>query len=146
MAVAHRWGVWRALRTACLLAAGSLLLFILPTDFYSGVVVTAVFGVSLAGLMILINPLVADLVDADELETGARREGMYFGMNGFVIRFAFTFQGFITGTVLTAPGYVAPNGDVLYPAQPAAALWGMRWMIGGIPALAAVPAFFLLGG
>ena len=145
-AVAHRWGVWRALRTACLLATGSLILFFLPTDFYSGVLVTAVFGVSLAGLMMLINPLVADLVDADELETGARREGMYFGMNGFVIRFAFTFQGLITGTILTASGYVAPSAEVLYPVQPAAALWGMRWMIGGIPAAAALLAFFLLGG
>lgn len=145
-AAAHRWGVWRTLRAACLLAAGSLVLFFLPGEFYSGVLVTAVFGVSLAGLMMLINPLVADLVDADELETGARREGMYFGMNGFVIRFAFTFQGFITGTILTASGYVAPSAGVLYPAQPAAALWGIRWMIGGIPAVAALLAFFLLRG
>ncbi|MDX1688720.1 MAG: MFS transporter [Candidatus Promineifilaceae bacterium] len=143
--VAHRQGVWRALRMACLLSAGSLVLFFLPNDFYSGVLVTAIFGVSLAGLMMLINPLVADLVDADELETGARREGMYFGMNGFVIRFAFTFQGLITGTILTASGYVAPSAGVLYPAQPVAALSGMRWMIGGIPALAALLAFFLLG-
>jgi len=145
-AVAHRWGVWRALRTACLLASGSLVLFFLPSDFFSGVLATAVFGVSLAGLMMLVRLLIADLVDADELETGARREGMYFGMNGFVIRFAFMFQGFITGTVLTVSGYVSPSADVLYPAQPAAALWGIRWMIGGIPALAAVLAFFLLRG
>ena len=94
----------------------------------------------------LTDLLIADLVDADELQTGARREGLYFGMNGFIIRFAFTIQGLITAVLLTMTGYIAPTDAVLYPAQPAAAVIGFRSMIAGIPAVAMVVAFFLLSG
>ena len=52
----------------------------------------------------LTNPLVADITDEDELQTGARREGMFFGMNGLVIRFAFVIQGILTAIVFTATG------------------------------------------
>jgi GPH family glycoside/pentoside/hexuronide:cation symporter len=143
-ALAHRLGAWRALRLACLLSAALLLLLFRPRDFYAGLLVTTLFGLALAGLLMLPDLLLADLVDVDELATGVRREGMYFGINGFVIRFAFTLQGLITGAILTLTGYVAPTADRLYPAQPASALGGLRWMIGGIPALAALLAFFLL--
>lgn len=143
---AQRWGARRALQVACLTAAGSLLLFFLPGDFYAGIGATAVLGLSLAGLLMLTDLLIADVVDADELETGTRREGMYFGMNGFVIRFAFTIQGLITGAVLTWSGYIAPAAGVLQPVQPAAAVLGIRWMLGGIPAIAALLASLLLAG
>ena len=145
-AVSRRTGSWHALRICCLTSAASLLLFFLPSTFYGGVAATAVFGLSFAGLLMLTDLLIADMVDADELDTGARREGLYFGMNGFIIRFAFTIQGIITATILTMSGYIAPTDAVLYPAQPAAAVLGFRVMIAGIPALAMVAAYFLLKG
>ncbi len=143
-AVARRLGAWRTLRIACITAAATLLLFFLPDSFYSGLAMTALFGLSLAGLLMLTDLLIADLVDADELQTGTRREGLYFGMNGFVIRFAFTIQGIITGLVLTYSGYVPASDSVLYPAQPATAVWGFRLMLAGIPALALLLAYWLL--
>ena len=94
----------------------------------------------------LTNPLIADMVDEDELKTGARREGLYFGMNGFVIRFAFTIQGLIAAAILTWTGYVAPTAAVLYPEQPTAAVWGIRSMIALFPSVALVIGYFLLGG
>ncbi|MFW6068190.1 MAG: MFS transporter [Chloroflexota bacterium] len=143
--LAQRWGAWRALRAACLYAAAALLLFLLPDGFYGGLVVAIIFGLGLAGLLMLTDLLVADLVDADEVKTGRRREGMFFGMNGFVIRFAFTLQGIISGTLLEVSGYIAPSAGILYPEQPPAALWAMRLLIGFFPALAALLAFFILG-
>ncbi|MEW5985987.1 MAG: MFS transporter [Chloroflexota bacterium] len=145
-AVAHRLGAWRTLRVACLAGAASLLLFFWPHDFWTGVTATGIFGLTLAGLLMLTDLLVADVVDADELVTGARREGLYFGMNGLVIRLAYTIQGLITGAVLTVTGYVAPAATTLYPEQPTAALNGIRLMIAGIPTLAMFMAFLLLRG
>lgn len=144
--VAKRIGVWRSLRICMLTSAASLLLFFLPRDFLSGIAVTTFFGLSLAGLLMLTNPLIADMVDEDELKTGARREGLYFGMNGFIIRFAFTIQGLIAAAILTWTGYVAPTAAVLYPEQPPAAVWGMRAMIALFPSVALVIGYFLLGG
>jgi glycoside/pentoside/hexuronide:cation symporter, GPH family len=145
-ALARRVGAWRALRLSCLLGAGILLLFFWPREFYGGTAVALLFGLNLAGLLMLPDLLIADLVDADELETGARREGVYFGMNGFVIRLAFSIQGIIAGTVLTWSGYAASTPAELYPVQPLAALWGIRLMIGGFPALALLLAYWFLRG
>jgi glycoside/pentoside/hexuronide:cation symporter, GPH family len=70
---------------------------------------------------------------------------LYFGMNGFVIRLAFTAQGAITGAILTWSGYVSPTVGVLYPEQPATAVFGIRLMIAGFPALALLLGYVLLG-
>jgi hypothetical protein len=61
---------------------------------------------------------------------------MYFGINGFLIRFAFSLQGLALGLVLSVSGYVQPATPTDVPAQPAAALWGMRILIAGLPMLA----------
>ena len=71
---------------------------------------------------------------------------MFFGINGLVIRFAFVIQGLLTAAVFTLTGYVTPSAGVPYPAQPDAALFGMRLLTGGVPAIALVVAFVLLGG
>jgi GPH family glycoside/pentoside/hexuronide:cation symporter len=92
-AISHRSGAWTALRLACLSTAASLLLFFWANDFYTGLICVVVFGLSLAGLMMLSDLLIAELVDADELTTGTRREGLYFGMNGLVIRFRGSSRG-----------------------------------------------------
>ncbi len=142
--LAQRWGGRRAIRAACFYSAGALLLFMLPGDFYGGLLVAFLFGLGLAGLLMLPNLLIADVVDADELATGRRREGMFFGMSGLVIRFAFTIQGLISGAVLELSGYVPASDITLYPQQPATALWAMRLLIGFFPALAALIAALLL--
>lgn len=143
--LAQRWGAWRALRAGCLYAGAALLLFLVPGDFYGGLLVAIIFGFGLAGLLMLTDLLIADLVDDDEVKTGRRREGMFFGMNGFVIRFAFTLQGILSGLLLEISGYVAPSEGILYPEQPATALWAMRLLISVLPAVAALLAFLILG-
>lgn len=144
--LARRYGAWRALRAASLLGAATALYFFFPSSFAAGLIGTTAFGISLAGLLMLTNPLVADITDADEVRYGARREGMFFGMNGLIIRFAFVIQGILTAVIFTLTGYVNPTPGVLYPTQPDAALFGMRLLTGGVPAIALVLAFLLLGG
>lgn len=145
-ALARRYGAWRALRAASLLGAATALYFFFPTTFATGIIGTTIFGLSLAGLLMLTNPLIADITDEDEVLSGARREGMFFGMNGLIIRLAFVIQGVLTAVVFTLTGYVNPSEGVLYPPQPDAALFGMRLLTGGAPAIALVLAFMLLGG
>ena len=145
-ALARRYGAWRALRASALLSAATALYFFFPQTFAAGILGTAAFGLSLAGLLMLTNPLLADITDEDEVQNGSRREGMFFGMNGLIIRLAFVIQGLLTAIVFTLTGYVNPSAGVLYPAQPDTALFGMRLLTGGFPAIALVLAFLLLGG
>lgn len=144
--LSQRFGVWRTLRMASLLGAIIALYFFFPTTFTGGLVGTILFGVVLAALLALTNPLIADITDADEVAHGARREGMFFGMNGLVIRFAFVIQGILTAIIFSLTGYVSPSAGVLNPVQPASALFGMRMLTGGTTALALLAAFLLLGG
>ncbi len=143
-AYARRVGGRRAWMTACITFGVTFVLFLWAYDFYTGVLATVILGLSLAGLLVMPDLLVADVVDEDETVTGVRREGMFFGMNGFVIRFAFTLQGALLGTVLTVTGYVPPTEGVWYPAQPIWALWGLRFMMGIVPMIAAAITFWAL--
>lgn len=144
-AIAKRIGTWQALRANSLLGAITVLYFFIPKTFAGGLVGTILFGLSLAGLLMLTNPLLADITDQDEINHGARREGMFFGMNGLVIRFAFVIQGILTAAIFTLTGYVSPSPGILYPIQPGAAIFGIRLLTGGIPAAALLGAFLLLG-
>ncbi|MGG0815411.1 MFS transporter [Paenibacillus alvei] len=93
----------------------------------------AIIGFSLAGLIILLDILLSEVIDEDERTTGARREGMYFGMNGFIIRFGVSLQAIIMSTVLESSGYIANSAH-----QPDAAIFGIRLMLAGIPIVALV--------
>lgn len=53
---------------------------ILPVGRFAGPVAIAIIGGFFAGSIILLESLVADVVDVDELESGFNREGLYFGM------------------------------------------------------------------
>lgn len=80
---------------------------ILPQGSYEAPLIAAFFGGLFAGSILLFDSLVADVVDYDELLTGEKREGAYFGfwkMATKVIRaLGFAFLGFL----LEAIGYQA---------------------------------------
>jgi Na+/melibiose symporter-like transporter len=137
------WGRWtqrlgarRAILVAIACYALALLPFAIVQNLPQTIIVALAIGFSLAGLLVLIDVLLAEVIDQDERKTGMRREGMYFGVNGFIVRWSISLQAIVIGTILEMSGYVANQ-----PIQPDSAIWGMRWMLSGIPALAMVCAF-----
>jgi GPH family glycoside/pentoside/hexuronide:cation symporter len=48
----------------------------------------ALAGFGLTGLLVLTIVMWAQVADEDELRTGVRREGVYFGMSAFVTKLA----------------------------------------------------------
>ena len=54
--------------------------------FTGGVIYATLLGLGLPGLMLLLDVLISDVIDEDELRSGARREGMYFGVHALFIR------------------------------------------------------------
>jgi GPH family glycoside/pentoside/hexuronide:cation symporter len=143
-AAAKRWGGRRAWQAAQITFALSMFFLFAAGDFFQGVAATALTGLSLGGLLVFPNLLVADIVDEDETVTGARREGMYFGINGFIIRFAFTMQGITTGAILNLTRYVPSTDEILYPVQPASAVLGIRIMVAMAPILASLVVVWAL--
>lgn len=54
-------------------------------------------GLGLTSYFILPNAIISEIIDEDELITGYRREGMYFGVQGFLERIPSGLSGFVLG-------------------------------------------------
>jgi GPH family glycoside/pentoside/hexuronide:cation symporter len=130
--VAKRLGSRRGWQISQATFALSMLSLYAANNFNQAIIGTSVIGLSLAGLLVFPDLLIADIIDEDETVTGARREGAYFGINGFLIRFAFTMQGITTAVVLSLSGYI-PSVSGVAAVQPATAIFGIRAMIALVP-------------
>jgi GPH family glycoside/pentoside/hexuronide:cation symporter len=84
--------------------------------------------------MIMPFPVITEIIDDDaKQEHGFRREGLFFGMNSGIIKLAFSAQGLLFALVTAVTGF-----DEASDAQSASAVWGIRFLIGVTPAVAAL--------
>lgn len=130
-AITQRIGSRQALIISCLVFAVAVLPLLFVASLVPAIIVMAFAGVGLAGLLMLTDLLLADIVDEDELVTGVRREGMFFGINGFIIRFGIAMTSGIQTLVWGLTGY-DPNLDIQMPA----AVLGLRLLMSAVPVLA----------
>lgn len=65
-----------------------------------GMILLGLAGMPLAGLLIIPDAIVADITDYDALKTGVRREAMFFGVQGFVMKFVIALSSFFTTSIL----------------------------------------------
>ncbi len=134
---AKKWDT-RSSIIAALCVFGVLLLPLGVVATYSQALLAAAgLGIGLAGLLMLREVMLADVIDEDAAMHGVRREGMFFGMHGFVIRAAFAFQGTLIGGMLAITGY-----DSLLVTQPASVETGLRVLISGVPMIGVLIAVF----
>jgi len=114
-----------------------LLPFLLAGSFLTGLLAMLTASAGLSAMLLLGDLLIADIVDEDELETGRRREGMYFGMNGFMIRLGIALKAIVLSATLQVSGYNAYLSE-----QPASAQLGIRLLIGAVPIVALLIALW----
>ncbi|WP_223692380.1 MFS transporter [Leifsonia poae] len=136
--VGWSWVVRRSSpRTALLWAvavyAVASLAYLFPAGMLGAVLVGLGVGVGVGGVLQLLEVALAQVIDDDEKRTGLRREGIYFGANGFVVRGSVIVQAVAVAWVLTASGYDPAAGD----HQAAAVDGGVRLLMGVLPAVAA---------
>lgn len=129
-AMTVRWGPRRTIMTAATIYALALIPFLFIKSYLGGLITAALVGVGVAGPMLLLDVLLSDVIDEDELRTGVRREGMYFGMNALVVRLGISVQAIISAMVLQMTGY---DATLPIEAQPASAIWGMRLLLAAVP-------------
>ncbi len=100
---------------------GSLFLFVLvlPCFFFLGrplfclssysfaMLLLALAGVPLSSLFVLPDAMVASITDLEEGLSGQRREAMYFGTQGLVLKVVLGLSTFVTGVILQIFGSTA---------------------------------------
>lgn len=95
--------------------------------------VMAGFGVSTAYLVPW--SMIPDVIELDELNTGQRREGLFYGYMVLLQKVALAIGVFLVGQSLQVSGFLKTVAGQPKPIQPDSALWAIRLMIGPIPAV-----------
>ncbi|MCU0484803.1 MAG: MFS transporter [Anaerolineales bacterium] len=141
----RRLGVVRAQQLLLVIAGiGLILVVVVPKPLILVCLVMAGFGLS--GPQTLTNVLFAQVADEDELRSGVRREGAFFGVNALITKPAQSVALALIPFVLEATHFVTreANQGVIFLDQPAEALFGIRLLIGLIPGAAMLLGAFLL--
>lgn len=137
--VAQRYGA----RTTLLLAFATSGLAVLPMAFLQSVpaafLTTVLFGVGLAGMILMGDVVLADVIDEDELRTGQRREGAYYGLSGLITTLSTGITAAVFGWVAIHFGY-DPKLDV----QPETVAKGFRFFMTVPPLVGSVLALVFL--
>lgn len=103
------------------------------------IVVMGFIGFALGGLLLVVDLLLSDVIDQDYLTTGKRREGIYFGFNGFFIRIAILMQAVSLAIVSTLTGF-----DGNKESQDELGKMGIKIQMILLPILAFIVAIFVM--
>ena len=131
--VALRLGSKKTLAVAVTLFVAFLLLMLVVGNLVQALAMMLLVGAANSGINLVREILLSDVIDEDELHTGLRREGSYFGVNAFIERFAMVLVGGSTALVLGLSGYIP---DVI--PQPPSAVLGLRLGMVLLPLVALV--------
>jgi GPH family glycoside/pentoside/hexuronide:cation symporter len=109
---------------------------LLPPNLFLGLMVFAGIGVGFS--YVAPFAMVPDTVEYDAVRTGERKEGAYYGMWTFISKTGAALSVFLSGLILNWGGYVAKA------VQGPGARLAIRLIIGPIPAVIFLGAFFLM--
>lgn len=129
-------------RTAYIISMGFLAAVLLlasqarPGQLWPVVIGAVLAGIGFSALNIIPWAIVADVAEADELETGERREGIFVGYLVFLRKLASAVAVFAVGQALSASGFISSTTGSAFILQPQSALNVMRFLVTVIPAIA----------
>ncbi|HEX2981164.1 MAG TPA: MFS transporter, partial [Anaerolineaceae bacterium] len=142
----RRFGVVQSQQILLVIAGiGLVAIVIVPTPLIPVCIVLA--GLGLAGPQTLTNVLFAQVADEDEVRSGVRREGAFFGVNALITKPAQSIALAIFPFVLEATKFVTreQNGGQIFLNQPGSALFGIKAITGLIPGIAMFIGAIILG-
>ena len=111
-----------------------------PSMPYLMLVNGAILGIAYAGLWTMLPTMQIDVVDYDELKTGARREGSFASVYSWVLKLSFCTGYLLSGPFLEMTGFDASLGG----EQSFDTLTNLRLGYSSIPVVAVLIAVFIL--
>ena len=117
-------------------AAVQLLIYTIQPGQITYVLILAVMaGISVSTAHVLPDAIFPDVIEWDELRTGRRREGIYYGVKNFIRKLTGALAIFIALQTLGWFGYQSPPVGATQFAQSASTLQAIRFLIGPLGAL-----------
>jgi GPH family glycoside/pentoside/hexuronide:cation symporter len=105
--VALRLGSKRTLGLAVTLFVVFMLLVLVIGNLMQAFAMMLLVGAANSGITLVRDIVLSDVIDEDELRTGQRREGSYFGVTAFIERLVMILIGGSSSLVLGLSGYSA---------------------------------------
>jgi GPH family glycoside/pentoside/hexuronide:cation symporter len=88
--------------------------------------------------------MLPDVIENDELKTGIRREGVFYGYFALLQKFGIGIGSWLIGVMLSSAGYITPPTNITEPiAQPESVLTVIRLIIGPIPVIILIAGIYL---
>ena len=132
-----RFGVVRALQILLVIAAlGLIAITFAPPNLI--LICIALAGFGLSGPQTLSNILFAQVADEDEVRSGVRREGAFFGVNALLTKPAQSVALVLIAQILAASQFVTreSNQGLIFLDQSESAIFGIKLLVGLIPGVA----------
>ena len=143
--IRQRLGTVGAMQLLLVIAGiGLSLVMVAPLPLIPVCIALAGFGLS--GPQTLTNLLFGQVADQDELRSGVRREGAFFGVNALFTKPAQSVALALSPLILEATHFVSrdQNGGHIFLNQPDSALLGIRLFGGLIPGAALILGALIL--
>jgi GPH family glycoside/pentoside/hexuronide:cation symporter len=110
----------------------AVLFFVQPDQVGLAIVLAVLAGVGVATAYIVPWSMMPDVIEYDELESGQRREGIFYGLMVLLQKFGLAIGQFVIGLVLQVAGFISSEGQAV-AQQPESALLALRLLIGPVP-------------
>jgi GPH family glycoside/pentoside/hexuronide:cation symporter len=131
--VSRRWSKrWAYIAGIAFWAAVQLVLITVTpaTSLWLILILCVLAGIGVASAHVLPWAIIPDAIEWGEYQTGERHEGMYYSLITLTKKAAASFAVPLALLLLDLTGYVP-----IVSEQPASALWGIRIIMGPIPAI-----------
>ncbi|MBK1989386.1 MFS transporter [Sphaerospermopsis aphanizomenoides BCCUSP55] len=123
-------------------AAG--LFFLQPNQIALMYVMAVMAGCGVSTAYLIPWSMIPDVIELDELQTGQRREGVFYGFMVLLQKFGLAFGLFLVGNALQVSGFKeAVVGQNTLPIQPDSALLAIRISVGPIPTICLIMGLIL---
>lgn len=114
------------------IAVQAMLFFLQPDQTTLAIALAILAGVGVATAYLIPWSMMPDVIELDELRTGQRREGIFYGFMVFLQKLGLALGLFLVAQALEFQGF---NEQAAIGQQPESALTAIRVMIGPIPAV-----------
>jgi len=124
--------------------AATGLFFLQPGQIGLMYVLAVIAGSGVSVAYLVPWSMMPDVIELDELQTGQRREGVFYGFMVLLQKFGLAFGLFLVGIALEASGFQENiPGQTQLPIQPDTALSAIRIAVGPIPIVCLICGLFL---
>jgi GPH family glycoside/pentoside/hexuronide:cation symporter len=137
--VGRRYGLRAGYAASMAVWIVTLVPFLFITDVTQGFIAMFFMGFGLAGPIFFIDLLISQVIDDDEIRTGVRREGAYFGTNALFIRLPIILQFIAIGLVFSGTGWTDYT-----PLPGVNTIFGLRLLMSVLPIIALALAMVCL--